>query len=100
MTSTPGRPGVALIVDEAGLLRGIFTDGDARRLLETGEMKHLHAPVDDFMGKSPKSIGPEALVEEAQRLLQEFHIDQVPVVDGEGRPIGLLDVQDLLDIRI
>jgi arabinose-5-phosphate isomerase len=63
-------------------------------------MGHLHAPVDDFMGRDPKSIGPEALIEEAQRLLQEHHIDQVPVVDGDGRPIGLLDVQDLLDIRI
>lgn len=100
MTRTPGRPGAAMVVDEAGELAGIFTDGDARRLLETGEMKHLHAPVDDFMGTKPKSIGPEALVEEAQRLLQEHHIDQVPVVDDAGRPIGLLDVQDLLDIRI
>ena len=100
MTRTPGRPGAALVVDGEGRLRGIFTDGDARRLLETGEMGHLHAPVDDFMGRDPKSIGPEALIEEAQRLLQEHHIDQVPVVDGDGRPIGLLDVQDLLDIRI
>ncbi len=100
MTSTPGRPGAALVVDGNGTLVGIFTDGDARRLLKTGEMKHLHAPVEDFMGKAPKSIGPEALIEEAQRVLQEFHIDQVPVVDADGRPIGLLDVQDLLDIRI
>jgi arabinose-5-phosphate isomerase len=100
MTRTPGRPGAALVVDAEGHLRGIFTDGDARRLLETGEMGHLHAPVDEFMGRDPKAIGPEALIEEAQRLLQEHHIDQVPVVDAEGRPVGLLDVQDLLDIRI
>jgi len=100
MSRTPGRPGAALIVEEDGRLRGIFTDGDVRRLLETGEMKHLHEPVDVFMGGEPKSIGPDALVEEAQRLLQEFHIDQVPVLDDDGRPIGLLDVQDLLDIRI
>ena len=100
MSRTPGRPGAALVVEEDGRLRGIFTDGDVRRLLETGEMKHLHEPVDVFMGGEPKSIGPDALVEEAQRLLQEFHIDQVPVLDDEGRPVGLLDVQDLLDIRI
>lgn len=100
MSRTPGRPGAALIVDDEDRLVGIFTDGDVRRLLESGEMKHLHAPVDEFMGTNPKSIGPEALVAEAQRLLQEYHIDQVPVLDDDGRPVGLLDVQDILDIRI
>ena len=98
MSRTPGRPGAALVIDEAGKLIGIFTDGDLRRLFETG--KDVHAPVGEFMGAQPKSVGPEALVEEAQRLLQEYHIDQVPVLDDEGRPVGLLDVQDLLDIRI
>ena len=71
-----------------------------RRLLETGEMRNLHAPIDEFMGTDPKSVGPDQLVEEAQRLLTEFRIDQVAVVDGDGRPVGLLDVQDLLDVRI
>ena len=100
MSRTPGRPGAALIVDDEDRLVGIFTDGDVRRLLESGEMKHLHAPVDEFMGTKPKSVGPEALVAEAQRLLQEYHIDQVPVLDDDGRPVGLLDVQDILGIRI
>ncbi len=100
MSSTPGRPGAALVVDAQGKLLGIFTDGDVRRLLETGEMKHLHAPVSQFMGSNPKSIHPEALIEEAQRMLQEHHIDQVPVVNEACEPVGLIDVQDLLDIRI
>ena len=100
MSRTPGRPGSALVVDDGGKLCGIFTDGDLRRVLETGEMQHVQAPVREFMGSSPKTIRPDALVEEAQRLLQEHHIDQVAVIDDEGRPVGLLDVQDLLDIRI
>ena len=100
MSRTPGRPGAALVIDADGKLRGIFTDGDVRRLLETGEMKHLHAPVSQFMGDQPKFIRPDALIEEAQRLLQEHHIDQVPVLDDDMRPVGLIDVQDLLDIRI
>lgn len=100
MSRTPGRPGAALVIDADGKLRGIFTDGDVRRLLETGEMKHLHAPVSQFMGDHPKFIRPDALIEEAQRLLQEHHIDQVPVLDDDMRPVGLIDVQDLLDIRI
>jgi len=100
MSRTPGRPGSALVVDDGGKHCGIFTDGDLRRVLETGEMQHVQAPVREFMGSNPKSIRPDALVEEAQRLLQEHHIDQVAVIDDEGRPVGLLDVQDLLDIRI
>ncbi|MCL4127382.1 UNVERIFIED_CONTAM: hypothetical protein GTU68_002743 [Idotea baltica] len=100
MSRTPGRPGAALVVGEDGKLLGIFTDGDVRRLLETGDMQHLHAPVSQFMGSNPKSIHPEALIEEAQRLLQEHHIDQVPVVNDASEPVGLIDVQDLLDIRI
>ncbi len=100
MSRTPGRPGAALIVDAEGQLAGIFTDGDLRRLLETGEMKHLHSPVDEFMGANPKSVTPDQLVEEAQRILTEFRIDQVAVVDGGGRPVGLVDVQDLLDVQV
>lgn len=100
MTHTPGRPGAALVTDNDGKLVGIFTDGHVRRMLETGDLKHLHAPVSEFMGTDPKTIEPDALIEEAQRLLQEHHIDQVPVLDADGRAVGLLDVQDLLDARI
>jgi arabinose-5-phosphate isomerase len=100
MTRTPGRPGAALVVDGEGRLAGIFTDGDLRRLLDSGELERLGAPVADFMGHEPKSIDPEALIEEAQRVMQDHHIDQLPVLDGDGRPVGLIDVQDLLDVRI
>lgn len=99
MTQTPGRPGAALVVAPDGRLAGIFTDGDVRRILQSGSLD-VAARIDDLMGKNPKSVGPEQLVEEAQRLLQDNRIDQVPVLDEGGRPIGLLDVQDLLDIRI
>lgn len=100
MTRTPGRPGAALVVDGEGRLVGIFTDGDLRRLLDSGELERLGAPVADFMGHEPKSIDPEALIEEAQRVMQDHHIDQLPVLDADGRPVGLIDVQDLLDVRI
>jgi arabinose-5-phosphate isomerase len=100
MGSTPGKPGAALIVDAAGLLLGIFTDGDLRRLLsERGELRSQDA-VDGFMTRSPQCAHPDQLVEEAERLLRERRVDQVPVVDSAGRPVGLLDVQDLLDTRL
>jgi arabinose-5-phosphate isomerase len=100
MTATKGRPGAALIVDEAGILRGIFTDGDLRRLLEVDNGGRLDRPVDETMGRDPKSISPDALVDEAERLLREHQVDQIPVVDEDGRPVGLLDIQDLLHTRL
>ncbi|MAF65022.1 MAG: KpsF/GutQ family sugar-phosphate isomerase [Planctomycetes bacterium] len=99
MSNTPGRPGAALVVDPEGLLVGIFTDGNLRRMLESGQAGHLDAVVDEFMGHDPKTIGPDEPVESAQRVLQAHRVDQIPVIDGRGRPVGLLDVQDLLDIR-
>ena len=56
----------------------------------------LERPVSEVMTRSPSSVGPELLVVEAARVMRERKIDQVPVVDGEGRPVGLLDVQDVL----
>ena len=74
---------------------GIFTDGDLRRHLET-EPHLIDKKVRDVMTKSPSSIRPERLAAEAFDILRSKKIDELPVVDGKGRPVGLLDVQDLL----
>jgi len=100
MNRTPGRPGAALVVDGQGKLAGIFTHGDLARLLEGDRPLDMHAPVDEYMGKNPKTIRSDRLVEEAQHVLAEHRIDQIPVIDAERRPVGLLDVQDLLDVRL
>ena len=103
MNRTPGRPGAALIVDAQGKLAGIFTHGDLARLLEDARALDaglLQAPVDEYMGRKPKTIREDRLVEEAQHLLAEHRIDQIAVVDAERRPVGLFDVQDLLDVRL
>jgi arabinose-5-phosphate isomerase len=99
MTETPGRPGATSVVDAAGRLVGIFTDGDLRRLVEHGQTDFA-LPVSSAMGRDPRTIGPDALVVDAARVLRQARIDQVPVVDGDGRPVGLLDVQDLLSAKI
>ena len=100
MSDTPGRPGAALVVDTDGCLLGIFTDGDLRRLLKSVSTSFLNDRIDDHAGRNPKFVGPDVLVEEAQRLLKEHRIDQLPVLDENRRPVGLLDVQDLLAVRI
>ncbi len=99
MTRTPGRPGATSVVDEAGRLVGIFTDGDLRRLLERGDFSR-DLLVGAVMGRDPRTIGPDLLVLEAARILGEARVDQVPVVDADRRPVGLLDVQDLLAVRL
>ena len=99
MTQTSWRPGATSVVDGRGLLVGIFTDGDLRRLVERGTADP-RTPVGRLMGRNPRTVRPEAMVTEAARVLREAQVDQVPVVDGGGRPVGLLDVQDLLAARI
>jgi arabinose-5-phosphate isomerase len=98
MTNTPGRPGATNIVDRHGRLVGIFTDGDLRRLVEKGHTD-FERPLREVMGKRPRCVGPEVLVLEATRLMREARVDQLPVVDAEGKAVGLLDVQDLLAAR-
>jgi len=99
MSRTKGRPGAALVVDGEQRLAGIFTDGDLRRLLEVGSAE-LERPVDAFMGRDPKTVAPDALVDDAEYLLRAHKIDQIAVVDTTGKAVGLLDVQDLLDTRV
>ncbi|MEM8711508.1 MAG: KpsF/GutQ family sugar-phosphate isomerase [Planctomycetota bacterium] len=99
-SKTKGRPGASLVVDASGALAGIFTDGDLRRLLEGGSFERLNQPIDDFMARTPKTLFPDDLAEDAHRLLRENRIDMAPVVDAERRPIGLLDVQDLIEVGI
>lgn len=97
---TEGRPGAALVLDEAGLLCGIFTDGDLRRLLEKGDPSRLKDAVENYMGKDPITISPDLLVEDAERILRQHKIDQLAVVDDGGRVCGLIDVQDLLETHL
>ena len=99
MNRTPGRPGAAIVVDHGGSLAGIFTDGDLARRLEEGT-GFLERPISDVMIREPLTIAPDRLASEAFSLLRERHVDQLPVVDADRRPVGLVDVQDLLDARI
>lgn len=100
MTGTPGRPGATSVVDDAGCLQGFFTDGDLRRLIEIGIENPRERRIDDVMTKNPRSITTEMFALEALALLHQLKIDQLPVVDDDNRLLGLLDVQDLLNLKI
>ena len=92
---TKARAGCASVVNATGRLVGIFTDGDLRRHLQSGNAL-AERRVRDVMTRHPKTIGAESLAAEALRVLREHKIDELVVVDGKRRPVGLLDVQDLL----
>ncbi len=102
MSSTPGRPGAISLVDANGELTGFYTDGDFRRQMEraldSADRDFKNRPISEYMSKNPLTISPDRLATEAARILRERRIDQLPVVDATRRPIGLIDVQDLLDI--
>ena len=92
---TEARAGAASVVDKKGRLSGIFTDGDLRRHLKVDGNLVLKK-VKDVMTKNPITISKDHLASEALRILKEKRIDEIPVVDAGRRPIGMLDVQDLL----
>jgi len=92
---TRARAGSASIVNVRGELVGIFTDGDLRRHLDaTSNLTELR--VGTVMTRHPKTVDADHLAAEALRIMREHKIDELVVVDGRRRPVGLLDVQDLL----
>jgi arabinose-5-phosphate isomerase len=92
---TTARAGAASVTDRRGALCGIFTDGDLRRHLEDNG-RLISKKVSEVMTPNPVTISKEQLASEALRILKERRIDELPVVDSRRRPIGMLDVQDLL----
>lgn len=99
ITITKGRPGAASIINDSGVLVGVFTDGNLRRCLDQGD-GFLSQPIKHVMTPNPKTISQDKLAAEALRLMSQFKIDQLVVVDSANRPAGMIDIQDLLDIGL
>jgi arabinose-5-phosphate isomerase len=98
-TITRARAGAVTVVDTAGRLTGIFTDGDLRRTMSK-DPRLIVSKIGEVMTRKPKTITPERLASEALKILHEKKIDELPVVNEKGEPVGMLDVQDLLDVGI
>ena len=94
------RAGAIMLVDADGRLSGIFTDGDLRRLVNGGGLEALDSLVSTVMTARPTCLTVDALVRDAVRLVQEKRLDEIPVVDLAGKPVGLVDVQDLIAMRV
>jgi arabinose-5-phosphate isomerase len=91
--------GCAGVVDHAGRLAGIVTDGDLRRAVERGAA-HLPPTAAAAMTRQPKTVGRDELAVVALELMERHRITQLFIVSDEGRPEGILHLHDLLRAKI
>lgn len=89
-----GHAQIALVVNENGRLLGTVTDGDIRRSLLRGQS--LDSPVKDVMNRSFRSLPPSASEDAAMTLMRRELLNQIPVVDDQGRIVRLFLLKDLL----
>ncbi len=99
LAMTKARDGAVAIVDDADKLLGIFTDGDFRRAM-TADDNILHAPIEGVMTPNPISINQKQMAVEILKLLERKKIDDVTVVDDNGRFVGMVDIQDLPKFKV
>ena len=80
--------GVALIDNK---VTGLITDGDIRRAMERWQAHFFDKTVSDIMTRKPKSVSPDTKITEIQRMMHEYKIHTVLVVDGENHLLGVVD---------
>ena len=99
MAMTGARAGCVAIVDTDEKLLGIFTDGDLRRhLMDTPDI--TEAVIDTIMTDNPITLKPDQLAVDLLKIYEEKNIDDLVVVDDEGRIAGTVDIQDLPKLKI
>jgi arabinose-5-phosphate isomerase len=97
--SVPGRrSGAIMLVDDAGRLSGIFTDSDLARLFERRREAELDGPMRNVMTPRPTAVTAGAAMADAVQRMAHRKISELPVVDGDGKPVGLIDVTDVLGL--
>jgi arabinose-5-phosphate isomerase len=95
---TGRRTGAIILVDAQGRLAGLFTDSDLARLFENRHDRALDGPISDVMTRTPAVTHPETKVTVALDILKARKFSELPVVDAEGRPVGMLDITDLIGL--
>jgi arabinose-5-phosphate isomerase len=96
----PGRrSGAIMLTDKAGRLTGLFTDSDLARLFEKRDESALDRPMCTVMGGQPTTVPSGTRVGDAIALLAQRKFSELPVVDKKGRPVGLVDVTDVVGLK-
>ncbi len=91
--------GAVSVIDEKQKLIGVFTDGDLRRNLQMQGESVLQKKLSDFQFNFPITISHSALLQEAHQIFKKKEIDNIVVVE-DGKPVGMIDVQDLVKLDI
>ncbi|HZZ58989.1 MAG TPA: KpsF/GutQ family sugar-phosphate isomerase [Opitutaceae bacterium] len=100
LAMTKAKSGCIVLVNRrTGALTGILTDGDFRRAA-VGAPDFLSQPVARFMTRRPKTIAVDALGVDALRQFEELRVDDLIVVDRKGKPVGIVDLQDLPKFKL
>ncbi len=96
---TGKRLGAALVIDNDGLLVGIFTDGDLRRLAQK-DKNFFNIRTDEAMVKNPQTIEPDAILDKALAVMEKFSITVIPVVEKDRVPVGIIHLHDILKSKL
>jgi arabinose-5-phosphate isomerase len=95
--SLPGRrTGAIMLLDDEGKLSGIFTDSDLARLFERRGDRQLDEPIRNVMTAKPCTVPLGSMMNDAVAIMAERKISELPVVDAQGIPVGLIDITDLM----
>jgi arabinose-5-phosphate isomerase len=94
------RHGAVMVVGKEGELAGIITDADLRRLMTKHGLEAFDFKASDVMTPDCKKIRADALAAEATAIFHKYRIDDLPVVDADDKPVGMIDVQDIVTIKV
>ena len=92
------RTGAVMVIDEAGMLGGIFTDSDLARLFERRNDAAIDGPIGAVMTRRPMTVAVGSRLSDAIAILETRRISELPVLAADGRPLGMLDIVDLVGL--
>ncbi len=97
--NSPGRrTGAVVLTNASGRISGIFTDSDLARLFQNRQEHLIDCPISDVMTCNPITVAADALLPEAVKLMSDRKLSELPVIDEDGVPLGLIDITDVLDV--
>lgn len=92
------RSGVVLLTNQSGALSGIFTDSDLAKLLERQQDNQFDGPIANVMTQQPITVASKERTSVAIKILASRNISELPVVDHRNRPLGLIDITDVVSL--
>ncbi|MCH2181954.1 MAG: KpsF/GutQ family sugar-phosphate isomerase [Mariniblastus sp.] len=92
------RVGVVLVVDREGHLTGLFTDSDLARMLERQQDRFFDAPIHEVMTRNPFTVTTGSRTSVAVETLACRNLSELPVVDANDRPVGMIDITDVVGL--